>query len=175
MAPRRSPARKHAARAARSASPAKSTAQTTRAAGFFEVRISGHFCAAHGLRFADGTREPSHGHNFQVWATARSPQVDPGGMAVDFLKIAPALEGILKPLHNQDLNALPPFIDPGAKPVDPTIPLAPWPPKPVSPSAEMVARYIYERLTLACDAPARLVRVDVEESPGCYGSYIVEV
>jgi 6-pyruvoyltetrahydropterin/6-carboxytetrahydropterin synthase len=158
-----------ATRAKKSAAP---TAEKSRPGSYFEVRISGHFCAAHGLRFVDGTREPSHGHNFQVTATARSPQVDPGGMAVDFLRIAPALEGILKPMHNQDLNTLAPFADPGIKPVG-DLPLAPWPPKPVSPSAEMVARYIFERLTLACDKPATLVRVEVEESPGCFGIYAV--
>lgn len=149
------------------------TKQDRRAGSYYEVRISGHFCAAHGLRFADGTREPSHGHNFLVTATARSAEVDPGGMAVDFLRIAPALEGILKPMHNQDLNTLAPFCDPGVKPVG-DLALAPWPAKPVSPSAEMIARYIFERLTLACDKPARLMRVDVEESPGCFGLYGIE-
>ncbi|MGH7145445.1 MAG: 6-pyruvoyl trahydropterin synthase family protein [Planctomycetota bacterium] len=159
-------------RAANAKSKTAAPASPALRGGFFEVRITGHFCAAHGLRFADGTREPSHGHNFQVAAVARAPQVDPGGMAVDFLKIHPALEAILKPLHNEDLNRLAPFCDPGTKPV--ALPLAPWPSAAVSPSAEMVARYIFERLTLACDLPARLVRVDVEESPGCFGSYAVE-
>ena len=152
----------------------RSAAGKNSARGFYEVRISGHFCAAHALRFKDGTREITHGHNFMVTATARSSEVDPGGMAVDFLRIAPALEGILKPLHNQDLNCQAPFCDPGVKPAKPVLPLAPWPAAAVSPSAEHIARYIFERLTLACDPPARLIRVEVEESPGCFASYAVE-
>lgn len=117
----------------------------------FEIEVNGWFAAAHQLRLLDGRMEPLHGHNWQVRATFRGPQLDAMGVLLDFTRVQPALNEILASLHDQFLNELPAFAT-------------------CNPSAENVARHIARELAQRI-ADATLYCVAVEESPGCTARY----
>jgi 6-pyruvoyltetrahydropterin/6-carboxytetrahydropterin synthase len=123
----------------------------------FELTIDAEFCAAHALSIA-GVREPVHGHNWRVTVTVAGPTLDADGLLCDFHTVQGALDSILEPLHNADLNALAAFAR-------------------VNPTAENVAQHIATRLSDALDEPlaphARVAAVRVTEAPGCAATYRV--
>ncbi len=123
----------------------------------FELTIDAEFCAAHALSIA-GVREPVHGHNWRVTITVVGPTLDADGLLCDFHTVQGALDAILDPLRNADLNALPAFAR-------------------VNPSAENVAQYIAAQLSDALDEPlaphAHVAAVRVTEAPGCAATYRV--
>ena len=116
----------------------------------FTISIEATFSATHRLRFADGSLEPLHGHDWHVRAYFQRAELDEAGMVVDFHRAEETLRAILAPLHHSDLNALPDFAH-------------------LNPTAEIVARRVFQKLF---DAGLREVsRVDVTEAPGCVASY----
>ncbi|MCK6473883.1 MAG: 6-carboxytetrahydropterin synthase [Planctomycetes bacterium] len=121
----------------------------------YDVIIETHFCAAHALREYKGATEPTHGHNFQVVVTVTGDKVDAAGMAVDFLDLKPLVDEEVGRLHYRDLNAdVPEFAE-----------------KRLSPSAENIARVLYERLAARLPSGVRMASVRVGESPGCWAQY----
>lgn len=120
------------------------------------ITIENEFCAAHALVIR-GEREPLHGHNFRVWATVESPELDEDGLVCDFHALQRALIEILRPLDNRDLGEVTPFDR-------------------VNPTAELIARHIGERLIAALPSLGgaqglRLAQVKVTEAPGCVAAY----
>lgn len=121
----------------------------------YDVIIETHFCAAHALREYKGATEPTHGHNFQVVVTVTGEKVDAAGMAVDFLDLKPLVDEEVGRLHYRDLNTdVPEFAE-----------------KKLSPSAENIARVLYERLAARLPGGVRMASVRVGESPGCWAQY----
>lgn len=119
----------------------------------FEVAVKSTFAASHGLRLADGAREPVHAHAWGVRVTVRGPHLDGQDLLVDFVAIRERLEAILAPLAGQDLGAAPEL---GGR----------------NPSAEIVAHYIAGQLAPSLPAGVRLAEVEVEEEPGCFARYV---
>lgn len=125
----------------------------------YELTVQGEFCAAHAIVIA-GEREPVHGHNFRVVAAVRGERLDGEGLLVDFHAVEAALREVLGAWNNRDLNGTPPFDK-------------------VNPTAELIARTVYEQLAAKLDARgvlreelgARLVWVSVTEAPGCAVRY----
>ena len=113
------------------------------------------FMSAH-MATWEGACEPLHGHNWRVEAVVEGPRLDADGLLCDFHAVEEALESVLAPLDNADLNTAPPL-------------------QGSNPSAEVVARHICERLMAALEgelAPgARVARVSVTEAPGCRAEY----
>ena len=89
----------------------------------FEVRVTADFAAAHFLRDYNGKCENLHGHNYKVYAHVRGPELNEGGMLLDFSKLKAALREVCKQLDHTNLNDLPVFDQ--------------------NPSAERIAMYIY--------------------------------
>mgnify|MGYP000986309101 CR=1 FL=1 len=122
----------------------------------FEMQVKGTFDAAHHLRGYDGKCSRLHGHTWTVALSVRGEALDELGMLVDFKALNQLLEETLAPLDHQDLNALSPF-------------------QRVNPTAEHIAKYLYDTLaphSLFQQGAARLFRVRVWESPHssvCYG------
>ncbi len=92
-------------------------------AHMFEVRVTADFAAAHFLRDYNGKCENLHGHNYKVYAHVKGPQLNEGGMLLDFSKLKAALRQVCKQLDHTNLNDLPVFDQ--------------------NPSAERIAMYIY--------------------------------
>jgi 6-pyruvoyltetrahydropterin/6-carboxytetrahydropterin synthase len=117
----------------------------------YEIEVHHDFCAAHAVTLA-GQREPLHGHNWHVVVVLGCDSLDDDEFVCDFHVVHEALDRILAPMHNQNLNATPPFDH-------------------VNPTAERVARHIADELLPGLADPIRLVRVSVTEAPGCVASY----
>lgn len=71
------------------------------------IRVKSDFCAAHTLRFTDGTAEPLHGHNWRVEAVIECPSLDESGIGIDFLEVNERLQTLLdSQLDHQNLNMI---------------------------------------------------------------------
>lgn len=99
------------------------------AAMSFQITTTRHFSAAHQLRLYDGSLEPLHGHNWKVKVTVSAPKLDEIGVVMDFHELERRVNQIVEPMHNRNLNDLPPF-------------------KSTNPSAENVALHIGKKLDL---------------------------
>lgn len=122
----------------------------------YELSVEKEFCAAHAL-VLNGAREVVHGHNFRVTLTLSGRELDGDGLLVDFHDVERALDDILKPLTNADLNAARAF-------------------QGVNPSAEHIAKHIAESVQarLGSNGRARVTSCRVTEAPGCSVTYRLE-
>ena len=120
-----------------------------------EIRIERRFNATHALRLYDGTMEPTHGHDWDVFIHVSAETLDAMETVMDFHeleRIAAAVVGELDGTHLNDLDAF----------------------ATTNPSAERVAEHLYRRIAGQLPEPDRvtLSRVTVTEAPGCRASYL---
>lgn len=120
--------------------------------GAYELTLEAEFAAAHRLRLYDGEYEPLHGHNWRVEVYYRGDRLDSIGVVADFTVLQAQLREVVAPLHDRYLNELPAFAE-------------------TNPSAENVARHIFDALNNSPVAGARLASVRVWEAAGCAASY----
>lgn len=116
----------------------------------FKVRIEASFAAAHRLVHYNGKCERLHGHNYKVRVWAAGDRLGEGGMLVDFGILKKALNDVLAGLDHSDLNEIAAFAD--------------------DPSAERIARYIFERMK-EIDPSLPLSAVDVFETDTSMARY----
>lgn len=117
----------------------------------YEICIARVFKAAHSLVLS-GEAEPMHQHNWQVQVTVSAAELNSEGVVMDFLVLERLLEQAIEPLTGaENLNQLELFAE--------------------NPSAECVAAYFYRQLQKELSKDVNLVRVMVEEAPGCRASY----
>ena len=115
----------------------------------FEMQVKGTFDAAHHLRGYVGKCSRLHGHTWTVELDVQGETLDEVGMLVDFKDLNRLLKETLEPLDHQYLNDLLPFRN-------------------VNPTAENIAKYLYETLApqpLFGRRAAHLASVRVWESP----------
>ncbi len=111
------------------------------------------FSAAHRLREYHGKCENLHGHNWRVRAYLRAETLNELGMVEDFAILKKALGEIMEELDHKFLNEVSPFDE-------------------IQPSAENIARFIYDRLKERFDGPRVFVhRVMVWESENSCAIY----
>lgn len=120
----------------------------------YELTVEREFCAAHAIAM-DGRREPMHGHNWRVGVTVEGPATGADGLLCDFHLLERRLDEVIRPMHNADLNRVPPF--------DRT-----------NPTAEMVARHLADAIARGLPPGVRLARVSVTEAPGCRATYRID-
>ena len=130
----------------------------------YEVRVTADFAAAHFLRDYHGKCENLHGHNYKVYAHVRGMELDAGGMLIDFSVLKNALRAVVKKLDHTNLNDIAAFAQ--------------------NPSAERIARYIYDGMAAHLsgqgvnvtgkDGGATLYAVDVFETETSRARYIAE-
>jgi len=118
----------------------------------YRVMVSAAFSAAHRLRLPGGGYEPPHGHDWQVQARFTGDELDETGMLVDFEAVHGALTAVLEQLHHTDLNACPLMAG-------------------INPTAENVARIVFDALRRRVSRPDLLESVQVVEAPGCIAAY----
>jgi 6-pyruvoyltetrahydropterin/6-carboxytetrahydropterin synthase len=121
----------------------------------YTVRVEADFAAAHFLTHHRGGCERLHGHNYRIRLWARGPNLDGGGMLVDFGLLKKTLRDITGGLDHTSLNDNPVFEN--------------------DPSAERIARYVFEKAEGAFKAggldPAVLYAVEVYETPTSMARY----
>jgi len=118
----------------------------------YEVTVQRHFDAAHALRGYNGRCENLHGHRYEVAVCLAADELNDIGLTYDFTELRAVLgDQVLSRLDHTHLNETPPFDE-------------------MNPSAENIARFIYEQLAEALpDARIRWTRV--WESPDAWATY----
>jgi len=91
----------------------------------YEVSVDDSFAAAHNLRGYKGKCEDLHGHNYKVRVTLAGKELDSTGLLYDFVHLKQVIQGVIRSLDHKYLNELKPF-------------------DVLNPSAENIARYIYD-------------------------------
>ena len=92
----------------------------------YEVSVDETFAAAHNLRGYKGKCEDLHGHNYKVRVTLAGKEVDSVGLLYDFVHLKQVIQSVIRSLDHKYLKELSPF-------------------DVVNPSAENIAKYIYDR------------------------------
>jgi len=118
----------------------------------FTVIAEMSFKASHQLVLPDGSKEPAHHHNWSVTAEAGGRELDNTGVVMDFHRLRAELADILAPLDNSQLAAVEYF-------------------RQNNPSAENVAKYIFDRLETRLPKGVDLISVKVGEEQGCWAKF----
>ena len=98
----------------------------------FEVTIEQTFAAGHALRNYRGKCENVHGHNYRCQVTVEGRELDHIGLLIDFVALKKTLQTVIDRLDHQWLNDFPPF-------------------DVLNPSAENIAKYIYDEVNQGLD------------------------
>ena len=99
----------------------------------FEVTIEETFAAGHALRNYRGKCENVHGHNYRAEVTLRGAELNAIGLLVDFVELKRVVHAVLDRMDHQWLNDFPPF-------------------DALNPSAENMAKYIYDEVSAGLTA-----------------------
>ena len=120
----------------------------------FEVSVEETFAAGHALRNYHGKCENVHGHNYRVQVTLEGAELDAAGLLVDFVHIKKLMREVIERLDHRYLNDVPPF-------------------DALNPSAENMARYLYEEMSkgLAAGTAVRLSAVKLWETDTASATY----
>lgn len=112
----------------------------------YNLTVKSHFDAAHALRGYPGECKNLHGHTWDIEVTVAAETLDEIGIVYDFKLLKQDLTAVLDDYDHAYLNDVPPFDK-------------------LSPTAENLARVIYERLSATVDARVSVSEVSVWESP----------
>jgi len=118
----------------------------------FIVSVETKFEASHQLLLHDGSKEPLHSHNWVIVADVSSTRLNSIGLVIDFDRLRSMLDDIAAGFDNTSLNENDYFHR-------------------NNPSAENVAKYVYEKLIAALPDDVKLQTVTVAEKPGCSAKY----
>ncbi|MBN1436928.1 MAG: 6-carboxytetrahydropterin synthase [Sedimentisphaerales bacterium] len=117
----------------------------------YHISVEKAFRASHSLTL-QGTPEPIHHHDWLIEVTIAAQTLDNQGLVMDFTLLQSLLDKIIQPLRQ-------------APTLNDFEPLSP------NPSAERLAEYLYRRLQQELSNDVNLVRVAVQEAPGCRAAY----
>ncbi len=124
----------------------------------YRLGVKRQFSAAHKLEGHPGRCSRLHGHTWTVEAVLRSSKLGPDGLVVDFEDLETALDEAIDPFDHEYLNEVSPFDG-------------------LAPTAENVARTIFDRLKVAVEGSswsAELESVTVWESGEARASFSIE-
>jgi 6-pyruvoyltetrahydropterin/6-carboxytetrahydropterin synthase len=117
----------------------------------YEIGVIRRFSAAHRLRDYNGKCENLHGHNYKVELTVHGDNLT-NGMLIDFVLLKQKLDAIIKNLDHSYINEIDPFTK-------------------IEPSAENIAEYIYNALSVQISDKVYLSSVKVWESDDNWALY----
>jgi len=118
----------------------------------YEVLVESGFVARHAVRLPNGTVECVHEHDWRVTVRFVDAELDECGLLIDFGVAKSDLDHVLAQFDQTDLNR------------NPTV-------RGLNPTAEHVAKLVFEGLLEHCGDPDRLQSVRVSEAPGCAAVY----
>lgn len=119
----------------------------------FRLKVFDHFSSAHFLNGYQGKCESMHGHNWRVEAEVEGEKLDKIGMLIDFKILKGFLSTVVKGLDHCVLNEIEVF-------------------KNSNPSAELIAKYIYEELQKLLPEGIDISSISVWETDGSQAIYI---
>lgn len=112
----------------------------------YELTVKAHFDAAHALRGYPGECKNLHGHTWDVEATVAGEDLDSIEIIYDFKQLKNDLNAVLDRYDHAFLNDVPPF-------------------DVLSPTAENLARVIYDAMLQQVGGRVAVKEVAVWESP----------
>lgn len=118
----------------------------------YALTVKSHFDAAHALRRYPGECRELHGHTWDVEVTVEGGELDDIGIVYDFKTLKDDLSSVLQRYDHGYLNEVTPFDD-------------------LNPTAENLARVLFDELSGRVGATVRVVEVAVWESPVARVSY----
>jgi 6-pyruvoyltetrahydropterin/6-carboxytetrahydropterin synthase len=122
----------------------------------FTISVETHFWASHQLAVPDGSKEPLHHHNWLVTAEVSSDRLNDMAVVMDFHELKQMVDNIADEFNNKALNETNSF-------------------QQNNPSAENVAKYIYDKLRAELPEGLKLRNVKVVEQTGCSAIYETEL
>ena len=121
----------------------------------YEVIVKTKFSAAHRLSGYNGEFEPLHGHNWLAKVVIEAKKLDKMEVGVDFTTVKEKTDEILSQLDYHNINEISPFDN-------------------LNPSAENIARWLYEQLSKVMNTEiARVKRVQIIETEDSGSAYFV--
>ena len=114
----------------------------------FTVSVKTHFWASHQLVLPNGGKEPAHYHNWSVTADVSNDKLDDTGLVIDFHRLKAMLDDIVGGFNNGQLERIDYF-------------------RRHSPSAENLAEYVYEKLSMKLPKDLKLSGIRIVEADGC--------
>jgi 6-pyruvoyltetrahydropterin/6-carboxytetrahydropterin synthase len=126
----------------------------------FTISVETHFWASHQLTLQDGSKEPVHYHNWLVTADVGSNKLNSMAVVMDFHELKQMVDNIAAEFNNKALNETGCFQQTSTGSVESN-----------NPSAENVAKYIYDKIRTQLPEGVRVRNVKVVEQPGCSAKY----
>jgi 6-pyruvoyltetrahydropterin/6-carboxytetrahydropterin synthase len=118
----------------------------------FTISVQTSFRASHQLTGPSGSKEAAHSHNWTVTASVSSDMLNDTGLVMDFNRLKSAVNKITDKFNNMYLNETNYF-------------------RRNNPSAENVAKYIYEKLEPILQKGLILRSIRIMEEPGCTAEF----
>jgi 6-pyruvoyltetrahydropterin/6-carboxytetrahydropterin synthase len=118
----------------------------------FTISVETRFRASHQLTLPDGSKEPVHNHNWSVTANVSGDKLNAMGVVMDFHRLKSAVDKIAAEFDKISLDRIDYF-------------------RRNNPSAENVAKYIYQKLDPKLPKGLKLRSIEVEEEPGCSAKF----
>jgi 6-pyruvoyltetrahydropterin/6-carboxytetrahydropterin synthase len=118
----------------------------------FTISVETSFWASHQLVLLDGSKEPVHHHNWLVSADVSSEKLNSMAVVMNFQELKAMVHNIVSEFDNMALNEISYF-------------------RQNNPSAENVARYIYEKLRVKLPEGVKLQNIKIVEEPGCTANF----
>ncbi|MCI1273624.1 MAG: 6-carboxytetrahydropterin synthase QueD [Clostridiaceae bacterium] len=118
----------------------------------YEIKTQAFFSAAHHLLNYDGECENQHGHNWMVEVFVKGAELDKSNILIDYKVLKKELHKVLELLDHKDINEVEEF-------------------KGESPSSEMIARFIYNKMK---EHVVQLSKVSVWETQTSCATYYEE-
>jgi 6-pyruvoyltetrahydropterin/6-carboxytetrahydropterin synthase len=118
----------------------------------FTISVERHFRASHQLTLPDGSKEPVHQHDWVVTADVSSERLNNMGVVMDFQVLQAMIDKTVAGFDNKALESIRYF-------------------QKNNPSAENVAKYIYEKLRIELPEGVKLQIIRVVEEPGCSAKF----
>jgi len=118
----------------------------------FTISVETNFRASHQLILPDGSKEPQHNHEWQVKASLSSNKLNNIGIVMNFHKLRELLDNSVAELDNTALEKISHF-------------------RQNNPTAENVAKYIYDKLKSRLPKGVKLQSIKVIEAPGCSAKF----
>ena len=118
----------------------------------FTISVERHFRASHQLILPDGSKEPVHDHDWVVTASLSSEKLNNMGVVMDFRALKAMIDKTVAGFDYTALESTGYF-------------------QQNNPSAENVAKYIYEKLRIELPEGVKLRNIRIVEEPGCSAKF----